>query len=172
MLDYEARKRHYSPTPEDRRWLLYRLGWYGLQLLLFLAIVYRIGPNFFLFHSPFSPDPEDFVALTRNYVPIIAEIKAYRRDFGKLPMDSYDLPPEYTPRGFNGANGEILNTTSITFPTGLHAVLEYEFSPPIEGWIVHSPRYDGRIPAPIVPAAPKPVTRPSSSPHTDVSHSN
>ncbi len=87
-------------------------------------------------------------------------------------MDNFDLPPEYMPRGFNGEIGEIFNTTSITFQVGDHAVLEYEFSPPIEGWIVHSPRYDGRIPAPIVAAAPKPVTRPSTIPNTDASHGN
>ncbi|MGA2443077.1 MAG: hypothetical protein ABSH08_19155 [Tepidisphaeraceae bacterium] len=169
MLEYDARRPRYRPTPEDRVWLLYRLGWYGFQLLLLLAIVYRIGPNLFLFHSPFSPRPEDFVSYTNEYVPIIAAIKAYNRDFGKLPFDS-DLPPEYMPRGYKGVVGEIVNTTSITFPLADHIVLEYEFSPAMEGWIVHSPRYDGRIPAPIVPAAPKPVTRPSSSPLPDASH--
>jgi hypothetical protein len=172
MLDDGARKPHYRPTPEDRVWLRYRLGWYGFQLLLYLAIVYRIGPNLVLFHSPFSPGPEDYVAFTNDYVPIIAAIKAYSRDFGQLPMDSLELPPAYRPRGNNGQIGEILGTTSITFQVGDNAVLEYEFSSPVEGWIVHAPRYDGRIPAPIVPAAPKPVTRPSSSPHTDASHGN
>ena len=165
-------KPHYKPTPEDRAWLRYRLGWYAFQVLLFLAIVYRIGPNLVLFHSLFSPRPEDFVKFTNDYVPMIAAIKAYNRDFGKLPLDSDEMPREYEPRDFNGQLGEILDTTSITFQVADYAVLEYEFSPPIEGWIVHSPRYDGRIPAPIVPAAPKPATRPSSSPNLDASHGN
>ncbi len=75
MLEHDARKPHYRPTPEDRVWLLYRLGWYGFQFLLFLAIVYRIGPNLVLFHSPVSPGPEDFVTFTNDYVPMIAAIK-------------------------------------------------------------------------------------------------
>ena len=110
MLEYEVRKPHYTPTPEDRAWRLRRLGWYGFQLILFLAIVYRIGPNLVLFHSPFSPSPAEYVAFTNDYVPMIAAIKAYNRDFGKLPMGSFDLPPKYKPRGFKGENGEIRAT--------------------------------------------------------------
>jgi hypothetical protein len=171
MLEHEPHKPHYRPTPEDRVWRLYRLGWCGFQLLLFLAIVYRIGPNLFLFHTPFSPGPADFVSSTNQYVPIIAAIKAYNRDFGKLPFGS-DLPKEYMPPNFNGAVGEIGDTTSITFPVDDHAVLEYEFSSEREGWLIHSPRYDGPIPAPIVPAAPKPTTRPSSKSPTNTPHGN
>jgi hypothetical protein len=176
MFENEARKLHYQPTPEDSVWRLRRLGWYACQFLLFLVVGFRIGPNLFLFHSPFSPGPEDFVHFTNDYVPIIAAIKAYKRDYGQLPYDS-DLPPQYMPPNYNGMRGEINNTTSITFPIGnyavlqyQYAVLEYEFSAPNEGWIIHSPRYDGRIPAPIVPAAPTPVTRPSSAPTTNTSH--
>ena len=172
MIEDETRKWHYHPTREDRAWLLRRFGWYGFQLLLFLSIIYRIGPNLVLFHSPFSPSPEDFVPYTEDFVPTIAAIKAYNRDFGKLPLDAMELPPEYMPPGGVGVNGEILDTTSITFGAGKSAVLEYEFSPAKEGWIVHSPRYDGRIPAPIVAAAPKPVTQPSASPTTNSTHGN
>jgi hypothetical protein len=179
MLDYQARKVRYQLTAEDREWRRKRMGWYGLQILLFLVIVYRIGPNLILFHSPFSPAPKDFVPFTSQYVQMIAAIKAYNRDFGQLPLTSMDLPPQYMPPGYNGDIGEIGMTTSITFPIADHGVLEYEFSPAMEGWIVHSPRYDGRIPAPIVTAAPKPAaTQPAARPHagpvtgpsTNVSH--
>jgi len=162
MLDYEADKNRYESTAEDRAWQARRFAWYTFQALLFLAIVYRAGPNLILFHSPFSPRPQDFVPLTNQYVPIVAAIKAYQRDFGKLPFDSTDLPPQYKPVGYNGQVGEIVYTTSITFQVQDSSVLEYEFSPLIEGWKIHSPRYDGRIPAPIVPAAPKPVASTSS----------
>lgn len=163
MLDYEAARERYEPTPEDRAWQRKRFAWYGFQVFLFFAIVYRIGPNLILFHSPFSPGPKDFVPLTSQYVPIIAAIKAYHRDYGTLPFESVDLPPQYMPPGYmnNGQNSEILNTTSITFQAADSSVLEYEFSPMIEGWKVHSPRYDGAIPAPIVAAAPKPVASPA-----------
>jgi hypothetical protein len=171
MLDYEAGKERYEPTPEDRVWLGRRFGWYGFQVLLFFAIVYRIGPNLILFHSPFSPAPRDFVPLTSQYVQIIAGIKAYHRDYGVLPFTSMDLPPQYMPAGAqNQAYGEILNTTSITFGTDDWSVLEYEFSPVIEGWKIHSPRYDGPIPAPIVVAAAKPVAPSSSAPATSAAH--
>ncbi len=164
MLEYEAAKERYHPTPEDRSWLVYRLGYSALQLLLLLVIVYRVGPNLFLFDTPFTPGPLDYVRYTTDYVPAIAAIQAYQRDFGKLPVDTDDLAPEYLPADFKGGRGEINGTTSITFPVGNHGVLEYEFSPTIEGWMIHSPRYNGRIPAPIVPAAPKPTTRSSSNP--------
>ncbi len=169
MLDYEPARQRYHSTPEDRRWLAYRFGYYASQLLLFVAIAYWIGPNLRLYHSPFSPTPSDFVSYTKYYVPIIAEIKAYRRDFGQLPEDD-GLPPAYTPPGYEGVNGEIDGTTSITFVVGNVNVLEYEFSPAREGWIIHSPRYDGPIPAPIVRAAPKPIAIPASTPTMGISN--
>jgi hypothetical protein len=163
MIDYQARKVPYNLTPEDRAWRRRRLGWYCFQLFLFFAIVYRIGPNLFLFHSPFSPGPRDFVAEADKYAPMIAAIKAYNRDFETWPGSSWELPPNYMPPNIVGEGGEIMGT-SITFPVG-HDVLEYEFSPAIEGWTVHSPRYDGPIPAAIVAAAAKPATQPSSGKH-------
>jgi hypothetical protein len=173
MLDPNAQiPLNYKPTPEDLAWRLYRTGWWGFQLLLFLTIAWRIGPNLLLFHSPFSPGPEDYVPYTKQYAPIIAAIKAYDRDFGKLPDDSWGLPPQYMPPGFKGEGGEILPATSLTIPIGAQGVLEYEFSPEKEGWWVHSPRYDGPIPAPIVPAAPKLATQPSTTSPTNASHGN
>lgn len=164
MLDYESPKPRYLPTPEDGAWRLRRLGYYGSQLLLFFVIVCRLGPNLILFHSPFSPGPAGYVRYTKDYIPIIAAIKAYNRDWGQLPLDSNDLPPAYQPPNFQGDVGEILGTTSITFPVGAHGVLEYEFSPVQEGWYIHSPRYDGPLPAPIVVAAPKPTTQATTQP--------
>ena len=164
-----ARQTSYRPTAEDRSWFCRRLAWYGFQCLLFVSIVYRVGPNFVLFHSPFSPGPQYYVQFTHDYTSMIAAIKAYKRDFGELPIDS-ELPQEYFPPEYTGGRGQILNTTSITFPLQRpeaffpFGVLEYEFSPEKEGWIVHSPRYNGPIPAPIVPAAPKPATQPATSP--------
>jgi hypothetical protein len=159
----------YRATPEDRAWLWRRLRYYGLQLLLFLAIVYRIGPNLFLYHSPLSPSAADYVRYTKQYVPIIAAIKAYNRDFGKLPAGDFDLPPDYLPANYHGGGAEILGT-SITFETAEFGVIEYDFSPTSEGWIMHFPRYDGRIAAPIVAAAPKPSAQPSVGPATTAPH--
>jgi hypothetical protein len=97
-----TRLQHYQPTPEDRAWRLRRLGYYILQIALFLLVGFRVGPNLILFHSPMSPTPADFVPFTERFVPVIAAIKAYNRDYGKLPVDSYDLPPEYGPPNYDG----------------------------------------------------------------------
>jgi hypothetical protein len=169
MLEYEPAKPHYQPTPEDQTWLFCRLSYYGSQLLLFVLIGFWIGPNLRLFHSPFNPTPADYVQYARQYVPIIAAIKAYQRDFGHLPSDG-GLPQAYLPASFLEVPGEISGTTSITFIVGMQGVLEYEFNPAKEGWIIHSPRYDGPLSAPIVPAAPKPLTVPASSPTTSISN--
>jgi hypothetical protein len=160
MLEYEARIRNYHITAEDQAWLVRRLAYYASQVVVFLLVALRIGPNLILFHSPLSPGPADYVQFTKDDVPMIAAIKAYKRDFGTLPAGSWNLPPAYEPANYRGGGGEILNTTSITFTVGLSGVLEYEFNPASEGWIIHSPRYDGRIPAPIVQAAPKPTSQP------------
>jgi hypothetical protein len=116
-----------------------------------------------LFHSSFSPSLTDYARQTDRFVPTIAAIKAYNRDFGKLPAVAYELPSEYQPSTHDGDYGEIVWTTSITFQAEGWAVLEYEFSPEKEGWTIHAPRYDGPIPAPIVTAAPKPTTRAATS---------
>jgi len=166
-LEYQPAKPQYHPTSEDRTWRVYRFGYYGLQLLPLSIISFWIGPNLVLFHSPLSPGPADYAQLTNDYIPMIAAIKAYRRDFGQLPASSYGLPPEYRPPNYHGGDGEILNTTSITFTVAKQSVLEYEFSPMKEGWIIHSPRYDGPIPALIVHAAPKPITASVSTPTTN-----
>jgi hypothetical protein len=155
--DYQTHKPQYHATDEDRAWLVRRLAYYALHPLLLLIIVYRIGPNLVLFHSMLSPGPADYVSYARQYAPMIAGIKAYQRDNGKLPADSDEVPAKYLPPNFTCDIGEIGEATSITFPAGAYNVIEYEFSPPHEGWIIHSPRYDGRIPAPIVEAAPAPI---------------
>jgi hypothetical protein len=158
----------YRFTPEDRAWRWRRLGYYGLHLLLLLAIVYRIGPNLVLYHSPLSPRPGDYLRYTQPYVPIIAAIKAYNRDFGKLPEGDFDLPPEYVPANYHAFNE--ISGTSITFSTSDYGVIEYDFSPASEGWIVHFPRYDGRIVAPVVTAAPTPSTQPSAGAAASAPH--
>ena len=165
MLEYEARIRRYEPTPEDRAWLLRRLAYYFAHLLVFSLIVYRIGPNLFLFHSPFSPSPAYYATLTRPYVSMVAAIKAYKRDTGSLPSGTDDLPKEYVPADYIGEIGEILGTGIITFGTGdRHSivVVAYDFRPATEGWFIYAPRYYGPIPAPKVQPAPTPPTPPGA----------
>ena len=116
-----------------------------------ILICCGLGPNLILFHAPWGPSPAEYAHISQQYAQLIAGIKAYRRDFGALPFSSYEMPSAYRPRNYHGPEGEILGTTSITLPAG-HAVFEYEFSPAMEGWKVYSPRYDGPLPAPIVPA--------------------
>lgn len=172
MLDYQAEKPRYQPTRKDSVWRLYRLAYYELHLLVFLVVGFKVGPNLFLFHRPFSPGLAGYVRYTDTYVPIIAAIKAYNRDCGNLPLSSFELPPAYRPRNFQGDDGYINDTTSITFFVGDHGVLEYEFFPGKEGWYIHAPRYDGSLPAPIVAAAPKPttpaVTQPAAPPSSSL----
>src|ERR1043165_5324672 len=92
MLEYETQRVRYQVTPEDRVWLGWRLMYYAAHVVLFLTIIYRAGPNLFLFHSMSSPTPGDYAKFTRTYVPLIAAIKAYQRDYGALPADDYELP--------------------------------------------------------------------------------
>ena len=167
MLDYEIPKRHYHPTAEDRSWLVRRLIYYAAHVLFLLAIVYRVGPNLFLFHSPLSPAPADYITFARDYVPMIAALKAYQRDSGALPHSSDELPKEYRPINFQGEEGQIMGSPTITFPIKGHSVLVYDFAPATEGWSIYAPRYYGRIPAGIVQAAPSPATNPATRPKTD-----
>jgi hypothetical protein len=162
MLDYQTQDRRYQPTREDHLWRLRRLAYYGAQLLLFLAIIYGVGPNLFLFHSLFRPSPASYARLTPPYVSIVAAIKAYQRDTGSLPSGTYELPKRYLPADCDRITGEILGHPDVTFQVG-NTVLAYDFTPATEGWIIYAPRYQGRIPAPLVQAAPSPTTRVSSS---------
>lgn len=167
-IDYANAKRKYEPTREDLKWDDRRFAYYFVHVLLFALIVYRIGPNMFLFHSPFSPPPAHYAALAKQYEPLIAAIKAYQRDFGKLPSDSYSLPESYRPAGYTAGDGQIIGTNSITFGPTEYSVIEYNFAQPGEGWTVYAPRYQGPIPAPIVLAAPSPASQPSTGPNTNV----
>jgi hypothetical protein len=163
MLDYESHLPRYQPTPGDRTWFWRRMAYYVLHLLLLGLIVYRVGPNLFLFHSPFSPTPIEFAQIARKYAPMVAAIKAYQRDYPNAVLDITDeLPPPYMPPNGNQLYGSIAARPSVTFPTG-SAVLEYDFTPAIEGWVVHSPRYNGRISAPTVPAARIAATHPATT---------
>ena len=172
-LDYRTPRRpRYQRTPQDWAWLRRRLLYYLAHVALFFAIISRLGPNLFLFKSPFSPSPAYYVRLTQPFVPMIAAIKAYQRDHGQLPSDSDSLPEDYRPPDWQGQEGEILHYGSITFPADVgtitcradaSTVVEYDFTPATEGWIIHAPRYDGRIKAPIVPAAPPPATHPATN---------
>lgn len=167
MLDYEAKLPRYQPTPEDRRWLLRRLSYYLAHLVVLAFIGYQAGPNLIMFHSLFSPTPAEYAAIAQQrYTTTIAAIKAYQRDNGSLPRITYDLEGTYLPKDF-GELGTIFETTSVTF--GLdRAIVEYEFTPASEGWFIHAPRYDGRLPAPIVAAAP--ATRPAVTQPTNANN--
>jgi hypothetical protein len=167
VLDYEKQEPRYVPRPEDRRWRLRRIAYYLGHVVLFGAIVYRAGPNMFLFHSPFSPPPQHYAGLAKQYMPLVAAIKAYQRDFGKLPMDSFNLPPRYRPAGYTAGEGAILGTNSITFGPIEYSVIEYNFAQPGEGWTVYAPRYKGPIPAPLVLATPSPASRPTTGSSDD-----
>jgi hypothetical protein len=164
MLDYETRKQTYQRTPEDVAWRLRRIAYYFGHVLLFAAIVWRVGPNLFLFGSPFTPPPAHYAPLTHEYVPLVAGIKAYQRDNGgKLPFDPYQLPRGYVPAGYQGQHGAMLGTPTLTFMVSNYAVLAYDFRPASEGWFVYAPRYYGPVPAPLVQAAASPASRPSTA---------
>ena len=169
MLDYEAKLPRYESSPEDRRWLLRRLSYYLGHLAVLLLIVYRPGPNLFLFHSLFSPTPADYAAIAQErYTTTIAAIKAYQRDNGALPSGTSELQGTYLPQNF-GEVGNIIGFTSVTFMLeGNSAVVEYEFTPATEGWFIYAPRYYGRLPAPLV--APSPTTRPAATQQTNATN--
>ncbi len=162
MLEYEPTPQLYQPTAADRGWRWRRIAYYLCQAGIFLAIALEFGPNVIMFHQVLRPGDAYYSAMTTEFVPLIAAIKAYQRDFGSLPGDAYTLPPQYLPKNYDGPNGEILQFTSITLQID-RCVLEYEFTPANEGWIMHSPRYEGRISAPLVQAAPKPATAPTTA---------
>jgi hypothetical protein len=165
-LDYRTPKRSYLPTAADRRWFHRRLLYYAGHVLLFAAIIYRAGPNMFLFHRPWSPKAADYTAMTRDYVAMIAAIKAYQRDTQSMPFDTLELPKGYQPSNYRGEIGRIYGTPRVTFAIG-HNVLVYDFSSATEGWYVYAPRYHGPIAAPRVPPAPPPVTRPTTTRNAD-----
>jgi len=161
-LEYEHRKPRYLPTAEDRAWQIRRVAYYLGQVIVFFLIVYRAGPNLWLFHSPSSPPPSHYAELTKPYVPMIAAIKAYQRDRGRLPPHSELLPRSYRPVEYDAGEGMIIGTT-ITFGPVEHSVLAYDFSTFSEGWIVYAPRYKGPIPASLVlPATDLPI-RPATT---------
>lgn len=167
MLDYEGRIVGYEETRQDVVWRVRRIGYYFGQALLFFVIVYRVGPNLFLFGSPFSPRPGDFAAIAQTrYAPVVAAIKAYQRDRGELPSTTHQLIPRLLPK--NAPFGRLDGTARVIFQLSeTSGVLAYDFTPATEGWVVFSPRYQGPIPAPLVPAAasPQPVaSRPAGTP--------
>ncbi len=167
MLDYETKLPRYQSTPEDRRWLLRRLFYYLGHVVVLGLIGYWAGPNLIMFHSLFSPTPADYAAIAEGEcTTAIAAIKAYQRDNGSLPSGTWELGGTYLPRN-SDPTGNILSTTSVTFGLG-RAVVEYEFTPAREGWFIHAPRYDGRLPAPIVP--PSPTTRPAVTQGANANH--
>ena len=120
-----------------------------------------------MFHSLFSPTPADYAAIAQQrYTTAIAALKAYQRDNGSLPDSTWDIPETYLPKD-SSELGTVCGTTSVTF--GLNrAIVEYEFTPATEGWFIHAPRYDGRLPAPIVAAAP--ATRPAVTQPTNANN--
>lgn len=166
MLDYQAPRPKYKESPEEVSWRLRRLVYYGAHLLLFALIIYRVGPNLFLFNSPFSPTPADYALVTAEYAPTVAALKAYQKDHGELPPTSDNLRPAYMPDRQEWRLGSIMGGT-ITFQVGSHTVLEYDFRPATEGWVIYAPRYYGRVPAPLVLAALVPATGPSTTRSTD-----
>ena len=158
----------YELAAADRRWLLYRLVYYFAQLAAFCLIVYRIGPNLVLFGSLFSPSPAYYAGLTPRYAPTVAAAKAYQRDHGSLPFETSGLT-KYLPKGTQPEQGNILNTPYVAFQAG-GGVLAYDFRPASEGWIMYAPRFHGRIPAPIVPAAPPANAVSASRPSTNAAN--
>jgi len=97
----------------------------------------------------------------KTCTPIVSAMKAYRRDHGHLPDRWDDIAPDYikTPRG-----PAIIDDGKFHWYAGYNHMIEYDFSPGAEGWFIHGPYTQGRIPAPPAPVGPttSPATRPSS----------
>lgn len=155
MIQSETGRPRYATTAEDSAWFFRRLGYYLAHALVFFVIVKWIGPDLIIY-CQFSSSPDYYAKLSQPYMPMIAAIKAYQRDHRELPETTFDMPEKYQPTNWdNTLIGTILGASSVTFELrDQSAVLEYEFTPESEGWIIHAPRCQKRLPLPIVPAAP------------------
>ena len=163
MLEYEARIPKYVESRNDVLWRYRRYAYYLGHVALCFAISFWIGPNLILLSRYPDATPATFAQVAQaRYAGVVAAIKAYQRDKGTLPLSVWEMPKAYFPAGYEYDGADLCGTTRISFPSSKpHGVLVYEFKLPGEGWYVYSPRYDGPIPAPIVP--PGPATQPTST---------
>jgi hypothetical protein len=161
MIDYEAHppRRRYQESALDVRWCYRRCAYYAGLCVLLAPIAFWFVPNYIMFHRLRRPIPADYVGLAHRYRPLIASVKAYHRDVG-LPATAVPIR-ELLPNAENADRAMWDPRFGIEIIAVDFGMLRYDLTPATEGWYVNTMFVSGRIPAPVVTAAP--TTRPATT---------
>jgi len=144
------------------RWFYLKAAYYLSLVLLFCAIAFKFGSNYFFFGKLSDPAPADYVAdVEQRGVPVVRAMKEFQRDYGRLPNDMKELIPKYLPDQSHGSV-QLYGVWAGRFEyiASWHQRIWYDFTPGDEHWEISGSFVRGRIPLP--PVTMRPATRPTT----------